>query len=148
MIMGMLCTIPPNMHVEVCRRDVIGGRVLVVPRTTGKHCLAGTGATPEGNRPFLDLLDVGTGETRRLWQSSPPFFEYTLNLLNDLDDAPIRWHCTPLELWIIVDVTRQLIVFPGRLCGHALRAATCDCCAGWLSAAKIVCKPYTCLQEL
>ena len=53
-------------------------------------CAAGTGASPEGNRPFVDLLDVETGASRRLWQSTPPFFEYTLSLLNDLDDAPIR----------------------------------------------------------
>jgi hypothetical protein len=34
--------------------------------------MQGTGASPEGNRPFLDLLDLDTRETRRLWQSSPP----------------------------------------------------------------------------
>ena len=50
----------------------------------------GGGASPEGNRPFLDLLDVNTKETRRLWQSTPPFLEYPVNLLNDLDDRPIR----------------------------------------------------------
>ena len=33
---------------------------------------------------------MDTKETRRLWQSSPPFLEYTMNLLNDWDDAPIR----------------------------------------------------------
>jgi hypothetical protein len=38
----------------------------------------------------VDLLDVDTKETRRLWQSTPPYFEYTLSLLNDLEDAPIR----------------------------------------------------------
>ena len=51
---------------------------------------AGTGASHEGNRPFLDVLDVDSGETERLWQSSPPFFEYTGSLLCDLHDKPIR----------------------------------------------------------
>ena len=50
----------------------------------------GGGASPEGNRPFLDLLDVHTKETKRLWQSTPPFLEYPMNMLNDLDDRPIR----------------------------------------------------------
>jgi dipeptidyl aminopeptidase/acylaminoacyl peptidase len=31
--------------------------------------LQGEGYAPEGNRPFLDLLSVATGETRRLWQA-------------------------------------------------------------------------------
>lgn len=57
---------------------------------SGACPVAGTGASPEGNRPFLDLLNVESGETRRLWQSTPPFFEATMNLLNDLDDRPIR----------------------------------------------------------
>ena len=51
---------------------------------------AGSGASTEGNRPFLDLLDVDTGETERLWQSSPPFLESTGSLLCDLHDQPIR----------------------------------------------------------
>lgn len=50
----------------------------------------GGGASPEGNRPFLDLLDVHTKETKRLWQSTPPYLEYPMNMLNDLDDRPIR----------------------------------------------------------
>ncbi len=34
---------------------------------------------------------MDTKQTQRLWQSSPPFLEYTMNLLNDWDDNPIRW---------------------------------------------------------
>ncbi len=40
--------------------------------TTGegsKLYLQGEGYAPEGNRPFLDELDVATGRTRRLWQA-------------------------------------------------------------------------------
>lgn len=51
---------------------------------------SGGGASPEGNRPFLDLLDVKTKQTKRLWQSTPPYLEYPMNLLNDLDNRPIR----------------------------------------------------------
>jgi dipeptidyl aminopeptidase/acylaminoacyl peptidase len=48
--------------------------------------MQGSGASPEGNRPFLDLLDVDSKETRRIWQSSPPHYEYTSSLLSDTDD--------------------------------------------------------------
>lgn len=48
-------------------------------------CLQGTGASPDGNRPFLDLLDLGTRETRRLWQSSAPFYSQPGSIFNDLD---------------------------------------------------------------
>ena len=85
------------------------------------HVLAGTGATPEGNRPFLDLLDVATGQTRRLWQSAPPFFEYTLSLLNDLDDAPIRWGEVFVTAWVLrVSMQLPLPVEGGALLPHAV----------------------------
>ena len=35
----------------------------------------GRGASDEGNRPFLDILDVDSGETERLWRSQPPYYE-------------------------------------------------------------------------
>ena len=56
--------------------------------TTG--CVAGAGASPEGNRPFLDVLDLETKQTQRLWQSQPPFFEDTGSLLCDQHDQTIK----------------------------------------------------------
>ena len=56
-----------------------------------QYLVTGTGASPEGNKPFLDVLDVDSGETERLWQSSPPSFESTGSLLCDLEDKPIRY---------------------------------------------------------
>ncbi len=50
---------------------------------------AGSGASPEGNKPFLDVLDLETKQSQRLWQSSPPFLEDTGSLLNDQHDKPI-----------------------------------------------------------
>lgn len=43
----------------------------------------GEGASPQGNRPFLDLLDIDSGNTERIWQSSPPFYETFVSLFND-----------------------------------------------------------------
>jgi dipeptidyl aminopeptidase/acylaminoacyl peptidase len=36
----------------------------------------GSGATDQGDRPFLDLRDLGTGETERLFRSAPDRYEY------------------------------------------------------------------------
>ena len=58
----------------------------------------GAGASGEGNtkgwgnRPFLDLLDVESGDKQRLWQSSPPRYEFSGALIVDTNsDEPIRW---------------------------------------------------------
>lgn len=42
--------------------------------------LTGNGASPTGDRPFLDALDVTTGTTKRLWQNSGENFEYVASL--------------------------------------------------------------------
>ena len=39
--------------------------------------------------PFLDVLDLETKQSQRLWQSSPPVLEDTGSLLNDQHDKPI-----------------------------------------------------------
>ncbi len=43
--------------------------------------LVGEGASPEGNRPFLDRLNVTTGQTERLWRSEAPYYERPVDLL-------------------------------------------------------------------
>jgi len=56
----------------------------------GTHLLmSGAGASPEGDRPFLDLLNIESGETERLWRSEAPFFESVNSILSDAGDAPI-----------------------------------------------------------
>jgi dipeptidyl aminopeptidase/acylaminoacyl peptidase len=47
-----------------------------------KTFLTGTGASPEGDRPFLDELDLNTGKTKRLWRSEAPFFETPVEILD------------------------------------------------------------------
>lgn len=48
----------------------------------GSVWLAGQGASEEGNRPFVDRLNLDTGETERLWQSEAPFYEQPVALLD------------------------------------------------------------------
>jgi dipeptidyl aminopeptidase/acylaminoacyl peptidase len=42
------------------------------------------GASPEGDKPFLSIIDAKSGETNRLWQSSAPFFEYPVAVLDPI----------------------------------------------------------------
>ena len=37
--------------------------------------LIGAGASPEGDRPFLDKMDLTTGKVTRMWRSEAPYFE-------------------------------------------------------------------------
>jgi len=53
---------------------------LVGPRRR-QVLLTGSGASDQGNRPFLDLLDLDTRARWRLWQSAPPYLEYFLKVL-------------------------------------------------------------------
>jgi hypothetical protein len=55
--------------------------------------MAGSGASPNGNRPFLDLLDLDTKEATRLWQSSPPFLEATGSIMSDANDVRGGFRC-------------------------------------------------------
>jgi dipeptidyl aminopeptidase/acylaminoacyl peptidase len=67
----------------IMRRASTGAWVL---HTTGdgQHLfLLGSGASPEGDRPFLDRLHVPTAKTERLWQSAAPFYERPVELLDD-----------------------------------------------------------------
>ncbi|MGQ0814160.1 MAG: S9 family peptidase [Gemmatimonadota bacterium] len=45
--------------------------------------LEGQGASPEGNRPFLDRLNVRTLKTERLWRSGPNELESFVALVDD-----------------------------------------------------------------
>ena len=44
--------------------------------------MTGTGASPEGDRPFIDLLNLNTQQTKRLWRSEAPSFERPVAILN------------------------------------------------------------------
>lgn len=44
--------------------------------------LTGSGASPEGNKPFIDSYTIKTAETKRLWQSEAPYNE-TVNKIID-----------------------------------------------------------------
>jgi dipeptidyl aminopeptidase/acylaminoacyl peptidase len=44
--------------------------------------VTGQGASPQGLYPFLDRMDIATGEARRLWRAENPYFETVATVLN------------------------------------------------------------------
>ncbi len=65
------------------RLDSRGRSVLVTSPGGGSIYLTGKGASPEGDRPFLDRFDLNTLEVERLFHSRPPFFELPSRFIND-----------------------------------------------------------------
>ncbi len=45
--------------------------------------MAGQGASPEGNRPFVRMMNLETGETRELFRSEDPYYEIPVALVGD-----------------------------------------------------------------
>ncbi len=59
--------------------------------------LAGRGATPDGDRPFLDRLDLETLETRRLWVCEGENYESVIELLTDDGRTVLTRYESPVE---------------------------------------------------
>ncbi|WP_460537363.1 alpha/beta hydrolase family protein [Chitinimonas naiadis] len=60
------------------------GRPVLRTTPDGKSLfLLGAGASPEGDRPFLDRYDLDTKQSTRLWRSAAPYYERALALLDD-----------------------------------------------------------------
>ena len=64
-------------------RNAQGREVLLTSPDGESLYLMGSGASPEGDMPFLDRLDLGTLETERLFHSSPPYYERPVQFLDD-----------------------------------------------------------------
>jgi len=69
----------------LARRTKWGTYVLAKLEGKRQLLMEGTGASEEGNKPFLSVLDLDTKETKQLWQSGPSFFETPGSILNDTD---------------------------------------------------------------
>lgn len=64
------------------RRNNFGRRVLLTSEKGNILYLAGQGASPEGNRPFLDQFNLEDKTTTRLWRSEAPFYEVPIEILD------------------------------------------------------------------
>ncbi|KAI3980744.1 hypothetical protein MKX01_025309 [Papaver californicum] len=68
------------------RRTPVGTYVIAKIKKDGKTFLLlnGSGATPEGNIPFLDLFDINTGTKERFWESNKEkYYESVVALMSD-----------------------------------------------------------------
>jgi dipeptidyl aminopeptidase/acylaminoacyl peptidase len=76
----------------------------------GGLLLDGEGATPEGNKPFLDRLDVATGKAERLWRSDGAAYA-TLREVLDQDGGEIvvsrETPATPPQLHVYAIASKQ-----------------------------------------
>jgi dipeptidyl aminopeptidase/acylaminoacyl peptidase len=61
----------------------------------GRHIyLRGDGASPEGDRPFLDRLDLSDLSTERLFSAPSGAYEQVLGFLGEARDSVLIWHET------------------------------------------------------
>jgi dipeptidyl aminopeptidase/acylaminoacyl peptidase len=77
------------------RRLVSGHRV--VHEEDGSILLAGEGASPEGERPFLDRLDLASGERTRVFRSPADAHEHVVAVREALDDGIVIQRQTRTE---------------------------------------------------
>ncbi|MDQ2793177.1 MAG: prolyl oligopeptidase family serine peptidase [Bacteroidota bacterium] len=64
-------------------RNAQGKYVLLMGGPTGQSIyLLGNGASPEGDRPFVDELDLATNKTARWWRSEAPAYEVPVAILD------------------------------------------------------------------
>ena len=75
------------------------------------YYLAGPGASKDkdGDRPYLDRLEIATGKTERLWQSAPPNFEAMVALSDPEGKRVIVRRESPTEQpnYFSLDVTSK-----------------------------------------
>lgn len=67
------------------------GSVILAPNQYGRYVmlisdnqvfLSGNGASPEGDMPFLDKMDLTTGKKTRVWRCQAPYYEFVVDLID------------------------------------------------------------------
>jgi dipeptidyl aminopeptidase/acylaminoacyl peptidase len=64
-------------------RNEYGREVIATTADRTAIFLLGKGASPEGNRPFVDRYTLADGKKERLFHSQPPYYEEPLALLDE-----------------------------------------------------------------
>ena len=63
--------------------DPASNRYVPLRSSDGRYLyLRGEGASPQGDRPFVDRFELTTGKTERLWQSTAPNYEQVLQVVD------------------------------------------------------------------
>ena len=79
----------------VTRRTAAGESLIV--QTGDWIFLAGQGASDAGDHPFLDRMNLRTGETERLFQAAPGSYESVVAMLDDEGRRVLTQYETPVE---------------------------------------------------
>lgn len=66
----------------VVESNARGGRVLNISPDGRAIYLIGAGASPEGERPFIDRYEVESRESKRLYRSEAPYFDQPMAILD------------------------------------------------------------------
>jgi dipeptidyl aminopeptidase/acylaminoacyl peptidase len=80
--------------------DPAADRPLPITSPDGRYYyLTGPGASKDkdGDRPYLDRMDIATGKTERIWQSAPPSYESVVALLDRSATRAIVQRQSPTE---------------------------------------------------
>jgi len=62
--------------------NAFGRRILLVKGINKFLYLFGQGASPEGDRPFIDLYSIQKGTSSRLWRSEAPWYEIPFKIID------------------------------------------------------------------
>ena len=75
------------------------------------YYLSGPGASKDkdGDRPYLDRMEIATGKTERIWQSAPPYYENIVALLDPAAAKAIIQRQSPTERpdYYVLDVASK-----------------------------------------
>lgn len=66
----------------ITERNAMGRNVLLTGDRGRSLYLTGSGASPEGERPFIDRYDMATGKTIRIFRSEAPYYESVTTVLD------------------------------------------------------------------
>jgi len=85
--------------------------------------MAGDGASPDGDQPFLDRFDLGTSQTERLMQSEPPILERPIQIMDrngptvlvsrEREDTPTNFYLRDLTSDELSAITDYPHPYPG-----------------------------------
>ena len=79
------------------RHNQYGRDVLNLLPNSEVLMLNSQGASPEGDRPFVSLLNLNTGKSRELWRSTAPYFERPVTVLDAARQVILTTRETPDE---------------------------------------------------
>lgn len=106
----------PGSPVQVHNES--GEYVLMLSPDGGSIYLEGGGASPEGDRPFLDRYDLRTKTSERLWRSAAPYYEGFVTFLDDAATTALTRRESPVVVAnyfardLAADSVTQLTEFP------------------------------------